>query len=660
MRNWFVRLIDDGGHGAILFRAAGSARFLRRVRPFGTLRAMDKALDAALVWFRRDLRVADHAALYHALQGGAPGLVRLRLRPRHPRRAAARRPARRVHRRERRRPGRRPGRLGERHGIAGVRLLVAPRRRAPTRSSRLAGELHVQAVYANHDDDPYALARDARARGALADRGVALHTSKDHVVFERSEVLTGSGKPYSVFTPYKTAWLKKLDAFFLKPYPVERHAAALAPRAGRRRRRAADAGARSASSRPTSTRSRSHGGSAAAEALLADFLDRIDDYATARDFPAVKGPSYLGVHLRFGTVSIRRLAGAARARIAEAGRRARGAETWLSELIWRDFYQQVLHHLRTSSARSCKPEFDRVRFEHGRHADERFRRLVRGPHRLSAGRRGDGADQPDRLHAQPAAHGDGELPHQGPRHRLAPRRALLRAAPDRLRAGVEQRRLAVGGVDRLRRAAVVPDLQSGDAEPPLRPARAVHPPLPAAARAASTTRRSMRRGERGPIELEAAGVELGRDYPRPIVDHAEARAKTLQRYGVVKGAAAARRLSVAPALRPPAWPAARCSARSARAGPLPSRACRGSGRRRARSRGRGASAAMREVIMMTGRSRQRASARMLRTRSKPSMRGISMSDSTTVRRLLGQPLERVEAVLGQRHAVAFAHAAGAA
>src|SRR5213076_3106267 len=115
--------------------------------------------------------------------------------------------------------------------------------------------------------------RDARTRGALADRGVALHTSKDHVIFERGEVLTGSGKPYSVFTPYRTAWLAKLDDFFVRPCPVERHAVALAP---------APAPAGSDTTLPTLAQLgfvktnldslRVHGGSAAAEALLADFL----------------------------------------------------------------------------------------------------------------------------------------------------------------------------------------------------------------------------------------------------------------------------------------------------------------------------------------------------------------------------------------------------
>src|SRR3954471_14648791 len=189
---------------------------------------MEKALDGALVWFRRDLRVADHAALYHALKAARQvwcafvyDRAILDELPRADRRVefivqsvdalAADLAA-----------------LGRSHGVANVRLLVRHGRGADEIVA-LAAELHVQAVYANHDDDPYALARDAGVRGALADVGVALHTSKDHVVFERNEVLTGSGKPYSVFTPYKNAWLKKLEPFFVAGYPVERHAGSLAP-----------------------------------------------------------------------------------------------------------------------------------------------------------------------------------------------------------------------------------------------------------------------------------------------------------------------------------------------------------------------------------------------------------------------------------------------
>ena len=174
---------------------------------------MDKALDRALVWFRRDLRADDHAALYHALRPRA--------------RSGARSSSTATSSTRCRAPtggssssvdslvgaGRATARAGQRRtastGVAAASCATAT---PPTRSPALAAQLGVQAVYANHDDDPAALARDARVRGALADIGVALHTSKDHVVFERSEVLTGSGKPYSVFTPYKNAWLKKLDA----------------------------------------------------------------------------------------------------------------------------------------------------------------------------------------------------------------------------------------------------------------------------------------------------------------------------------------------------------------------------------------------------------------------------------------------------------------
>ncbi|MEP7303694.1 MAG: deoxyribodipyrimidine photo-lyase, partial [Caldimonas sp.] len=326
---------------------------------------MDKPLDSALVWFRRDLRCDDHAALHHALKAArrvwcAFVFEREILDPM-PR--ADRRVEFIVASVEALSAG--LARLGERHGNSGVRLIVR-HGAAVAQIVALASELHVQAVYANHDDDPHALARDAAARGALADRGVALHTSKDHVVFERSEVLTGSGKPYSVFTPYKAAWLGKLDDFYLKAYPVERHAAGLAALPPGM----VPGGASLATLGfvPTNLAAlKVHGGSAAAEALLDDFLGRIDDYDTAREYPSVKGPSYLGVHLRFGTISIRRLA-----REAAARPDSNGARVWLSELVWRDFYQQILHHLPHVVGASCKPEYERLRFEHGRHADEAF------------------------------------------------------------------------------------------------------------------------------------------------------------------------------------------------------------------------------------------------------------------------------------------------
>ncbi|MEY4564503.1 MAG: hypothetical protein RLZZ618_3780, partial [Pseudomonadota bacterium] len=184
---------------------------------------MDKQLDSALVWFRRDLRTDDHAALYHALKSARRvwcvfvfDTAILDTLPRADRRVEF------IHDSVLA--------LDQRlQALAPQARLIVRHGHAITELPQLAEQLHVQAVYANHDDEPEALARDARVRGSLANAGVSFHTSKDHVVFERSELLTGSGKPYSVFTPYKNAWLKKVDAFYLSAYPVAKYAASLAP-----------------------------------------------------------------------------------------------------------------------------------------------------------------------------------------------------------------------------------------------------------------------------------------------------------------------------------------------------------------------------------------------------------------------------------------------
>jgi deoxyribodipyrimidine photo-lyase len=324
-------------------------------------------IDKALVWFRRDLRADDHAALYHALRSArqvwcAFMFDRAILDP--------------LPRADRRVEFIRDSlvdldtqlrALAQSHGVERAGLLVRHGNAVQTLPA-LASELGVQAVFANHDDEPDALARDARVRGALADAGIVLHTSKDHVVFERSEVMTAGGNPYSVFTPYKNAWLRQLTPFHLKAYPVARHASALAPLPAGSLAAVpsmSDIGFEKTNLHQLKLPSGTRGG----EELLDDFLDRIDAYATARDFPAVKGPSYLSPHLRFGTLSIRRLARLAFERM-QAG--SRGAEVWLSELIWRDFYHQVLHHHPRVVGHAFRPEYDALRWEHGPAADAHF------------------------------------------------------------------------------------------------------------------------------------------------------------------------------------------------------------------------------------------------------------------------------------------------
>jgi deoxyribodipyrimidine photo-lyase len=302
-------------------------------------------MSTALVWFRRDLRTNDHAALHRALLDHDRvhcafvfDTTILAPLPRRDRRVEF--ILRAVEELDAALRGLGGG-LIVRHGD--------PREEIP----RLAADLGVDAVHANRDYEPPAIARDAEVRRRLA--GADFHLHKDQVIFDCDEVLTQAGKPFTVFTPYKNAWRKRLLPADLAPFPIEPLATRLAPpRDGGLLPALAELGFETtdlASLRlPT--------GMSGAQALFRDFIERIDDYAAARDYPALKGCSYLSPHVRFGTISVRQLASHAH------GHGGRGAETWLSELIWRDFYHAVLWHFPHVTTRCFKPEFDALRWDH--------------------------------------------------------------------------------------------------------------------------------------------------------------------------------------------------------------------------------------------------------------------------------------------------------
>jgi deoxyribodipyrimidine photo-lyase len=325
----------------------------------------------ALVWFRRDLRTADHPALAHALREAAAvwcvfvlDKAILAGLPPDDRRVAFIRAS-----------------LvdldAQIAALSGGRArLVVRHADAAEEVPRLAAQLDVQAVYFHRDDDPAARARDAKVYERLRAGGRAMHGFKDHVIFERKEVLTGAGTPYGVFTPYKNAWLKALHA---RPEllgdcgsDVDGTALAKAPRSPWNEGAAVPALEEFGFAARQETPLDDPGlrpGTRGGQALLDEFLDRMDDYDATRDFPATPGPSHLGIHLRFGTLSMRRLVGLARQRI-EGG--SRGAQTWLSELIWRDFYQQVLFHHPHVVDHAFRADCDAIRWEHGAQADAHF------------------------------------------------------------------------------------------------------------------------------------------------------------------------------------------------------------------------------------------------------------------------------------------------
>ena len=305
---------------------------------------MSPQRSKVLLWLRRDLRLDDNAAFYRALRSGhsvVPVFVFdidiLDPLPRADRRVEF------IH-------GSVAALKAELVALGGD--LLVRHGRAEDEIVRLAVGLGVTAVYCNRDYEPAAIARDASVAARLSEHGIACHDFKDQVVLERDEVLTAAGGFFTVFTPYSRAWLKRCDAYQLKPYPVRRDIDALDRRPPEPMPNLADLGFQSTNLVELGVRP----GAEAASRLLTDFLARIDDYRDKRDFPGVKGVSYLSVHLRFGTISPRFLAGLARSRGTD------GANTWLNELIWREFYHQILWHRPDVVGHAFKRDLDQLPF----------------------------------------------------------------------------------------------------------------------------------------------------------------------------------------------------------------------------------------------------------------------------------------------------------
>ena len=262
---------------------------------------------------------------------------------------------------------------------------------------------------------------------------------------------------------------------------------------------------------------------------------RIDAYREARDFPAIKGPSYLSVHLRFGTVSIRRLARLAWEQTQSQPHDAEGAATWLSELIWRDFYFQILAHHPHVVHASFKPAYDAIVWDTGPEADALYAAWCEGR---------TGYPLVDAAMRQ--------LNQTGYMHN---RLRMVTASFLCKDLGIDWRRGEAYFAERLIDFDLAANnggwqwaSSSGcDAQPyfrifnPVSQSEKFDPQgkfirryLP---QLAGLSDKSIHAPWAAPaMERLSAGVELGRDYPHPVVDHALAREKTLERYAVVKKA----------------------------------------------------------------------------------------------------------------------------
>ena len=284
----------------------------------------------SIFWFRRDLRLDDNAGLYHALKGKNPVLP-LFIFDRNileglPEKKDAR--VEFIHQTV--------SDLKKRLDEMGGGMLVRYGRPEEVWLQILA-EYEVAAVFTNRDYEPYAVERDIFVQKLLSEKNIPFHTFKDHVIFEKDEILKADGTPYTVFTPYSRRWLEKLESkqmtvrneqgeretnsFYLTSYQNAKYFSNfIKTGAGR-------------GIVPTLAQL---GFEPAGIPFPPVAVSRglIKNYDKTRDFPGIEGTSRLGVHFRFGTISIRE-----KARSAQ-----RLNAIYLNELIWRDFYSQILAH----------------------------------------------------------------------------------------------------------------------------------------------------------------------------------------------------------------------------------------------------------------------------------------------------------------------------
>ena len=501
---------------------------------------MQKKHAVGLMWFRRDLRLQDNAALHHALKSCGrvhclfvfdreilDSLPKTDRRVEFIRESLVELDAL-------------IDALASRHGVSGSGLITV-HAAASTAVPELAAQLKTDAVFANHDFEPQAVERDARIQTALEKNGTAFYTFKDHVIFERTEVVSLAGKPYSVFTPYKNAWLKKLDAFYLKAYEIDAYGSALAciPEAlgqGPGKNLHPDSVGRVLTlaamgfERTNLTELNIPIGPSGAAALFAEFVSRMHLYGETRNFPAVKGPSYLSVHLRFGTVSIRKLA---RIAFDEQAKGSEGAAVWLSELIWRDFYAQILANFPHVAVDAFKSEYDKIAFLKGAEADTLFAAWCEGR---------TGYPLVDAAMAQINQTG-----YMHNRLRMVVASFLVKDLGLDWRLGERYFAEKLNDFDlSSNNGGWQWAASSGcDAQPYFRifnptsqsekfdaDGKFIRRYVPALAKLSNKSIHAPHDAK--PLELLAAGVELGKTYPFRLVAHDEARAITLQRYAVVK------------------------------------------------------------------------------------------------------------------------------
>jgi deoxyribodipyrimidine photo-lyase len=304
---------------------------------------MNQFVEISIFWFRRDLRLHDNAGLYHALKGGFPVLplfvfdseILEELKDEQDARVTF------IY-----------NQVEKMRGLLQKEKsdILIKYGKPEQVYEKLLETYTIKTVYANHDYEPYAIKRDQRIKELLNDKGIEFYTFKDQVIFEKNELLNATGTPYRVYTPYKNKWLSQLNSFYLKSYPTEKYSTNFYK------------------TKPFDFPSiESIGFEKTRLELPPDNVSQglIKKYDKQRDYPFIEGTSRFGIHFRFGTISIRE-------KVAKAKSLN---EVWLSELIWREFFMQLMFHFPQVVSEPFSAKFNKVQW---RYDEKDFKRWCEG------------------------------------------------------------------------------------------------------------------------------------------------------------------------------------------------------------------------------------------------------------------------------------------
>ncbi len=288
--------------------------------------------EFSIFWFRRDLRLNDNSALYHALFSNRnvipififDKVILNQLEDKYDRRVDFIQQAL----------------TGIDNDLVKLGSSLRTFYSTPLETfQQLVKECNIKNVYSNHDYEPYARERDEEIKLFLNSHAIEFLTFKDQCVFEKNEVLKSDGSPYTIFTPYSNQWKKKLTDLQYKEYPTKKYFKNFSKTDRKEINSLSELGFRKTDI-------------VLNKKISVDNLT-LQKYKERRDFPAIDGTSRLSVYLRFGVISIRAL----------VAKSINQSDTWLNELIWRDFYMMILWHFPHVVNGSFKKKYDRILWE---------------------------------------------------------------------------------------------------------------------------------------------------------------------------------------------------------------------------------------------------------------------------------------------------------